>query len=192
MMKKNSENISVRLAKSADIVGVKELLERHHVKNLVTEQRVDGFVTTDMTVQQLEALSKKEDGVIIAYDEEAGKVIGLLLGASWEFLSAWPMFDYMAKILEEYRFNGQALSAVTSYQYGPICIDPAYRSQGIGEIMLDLQRKVFASRYEHTVTFVNTLNPRSYAFHTRNGFQDLGFFEFNSNKYYMLAINTSN
>lgn len=190
-METKVKNITVRLANSADIADVKNLLEQHHVKNLSIDQRQNGFVTTDMTEQQLENLSNKENGVIIAYDEEKKKIVGLLLGASWEFLKAWPMFNYMADILKDYQFNGEALSAASSYQYGPICIDSAYRSQGVGEKLLAYQREVFAPRYDHTVTFVNVLNPRSYAFHTRNKFEDLGFFEFNSNKYHMLAINTS-
>lgn len=191
MMKNCAENITYRLATHDDIAGVKQLLERHHVKNLNSDQRENGFVTTDMTEQQLQDLSDRENGVTIAYDEKEKKVVGLLLGASWDFLKPWPMFDYMAGILKDYSFNGEVLSAETSYQYGPVCIDVAYRSQGIGEKLLAHQREVFASRYKHTVTFVNVLNPRSYAFHRRNNFEDLGFFEFNSNKYYMLAINTA-
>ncbi|MDR8289531.1 N-acetyltransferase, partial [Acinetobacter baumannii] len=50
---------------------------------------------------------------------------------------------------------------------------------------------VFAPRYPVIVTFVNVLNPRSYAFHTRNQFEDVGFFHFNGNKYHMMALPTS-
>ncbi|WP_233598522.1 N-acetyltransferase [Erwinia sp. 198] len=144
-----------------------------------------------MTGQQLQDLSDSENGVAIAYDEKAKKVVGLLPGVSWGFLKPWPVFDYMAGILKNYPFNGEVLSAATSYQYGPVCIDVAYRSQGIGERLLDYQREVFSSRYKHTVSFVNVLNPRSYAFHRRNKLEDPGFFEFNNNKYYMLAMNTT-
>ena len=191
MMNNYADNITFRLATHEDIAGVKQLLERHHVKNLNPNQRENGFVTTDMTEQQLQDLSDSENGVTIAYDEKEKKVVGLLLGASWGFLKSWPMFDYMAGILKDYSFSGEVLSAAASYQYGPVCIDVAYRSQGIGEKLLAHQREVFASSYKHTVTFVNVLNPRSYAFHRRNKFEDLGFFEFNGNKYYMLAIKTA-
>ncbi|WP_380180819.1 GNAT family N-acetyltransferase [Kalamiella sp. sgz302252] len=189
-MKDNSVKITVRLANSEDIAEVKQLLERHHVKNLAAEQRANGFVTTDMTEQQLKNLSDEESGVVVAYDEEKQKMVGLLLGASWQFLKPWPMFDYMANILQNYQFRNESISAVSSYQYGPICIDAAYRSQGIGEKLLAFQRKVFAKKFGQTVTFVNVLNPRSYAFHRRNQFEDVGLFEFNNNKYHMLAMNT--
>lgn len=102
-----NENIVIRLAQDVDIPEVKQLLERYHAKNLAGEQRANGFVTTDMTEQQLSELSSAESGVVIAVDRSCDKVIGLLLGGSWEFLSPWPMFKYMASILNEYRYQGK-------------------------------------------------------------------------------------
>ncbi|WP_232251604.1 GNAT family N-acetyltransferase [Serratia sp. MYb239] len=189
MMK--NENIHVRLAQATDIPQVKKLLERYHAKNLEGEQRANGFVTTDMTEQQLIELCNSENGVIIAVDKSDDKIIGLLLGASWKFLKPWPMFDYMADILKDYAYQGQQLSAETSYQYGPICVAEEYRSNGVGELLLEYQRKVFSTRYPVIVTFVNVLNPRSYAFHTRNEFEDVGKFKFNGNNYHMMALPTS-
>ena len=186
-----NENIVIRLAQDVDIPEVKQLLERYHAKNLAGEPRANGFVTTDMTQQQLGELSSAESGVVIAVDRSCNKVIGLLLGGSWEFLSPWPMFKYMASILNEYRYQGKKLDAASSYQYGPICVAEEYRGQGVGELLLEYQRKVFAPRYPVIVTFVNVLNPRSYAFHTRNQFEDVGFFNFNGNKYHMMALPTS-
>ena len=184
------DNINVRLAEKKDIPKVKKLLERYHAKNLEAEQRANGFVTTDMTEQQLSDLCERESGVVIAIDNTNNKVVGLLLGASWQFLQPWPMFDYMAGILKEFTYQGVNLDAETSYQYGPICVAEEYRSCGIGESLLAYQRHVFAARFSVTVTFVNVLNPRSYAFHTRNKFEDLGFFNFNGNKYHMMALPT--
>lgn len=185
-----SDNTIVRLANKNDIQQVKKLLERYHAKNLEGKQRENGFVTTDMTEGQLTALCESEHGVVIAIDKNTNNVIGLLLGASWQFLQPWPMFDYMASILKEYSFQDRALDAKSSYQYGPICIAEEFRSCGIGEQLLAYQRRVFATRYPVAVTFVNELNPRSYAFHTRNKFEDIGFFNFNGNKYHMMALPT--
>lgn len=185
------KNIIIRLAQASDIAEVKKLLERYHAKNLESEQRANGFVTTDMTEQQLSKLCAAENGVVIAVDQTNDKVIGLLLGASWKFLSPWPMFEYMASILDQYSFQGERLDAATSYQYGPICVAEEYRSRGVGELLLEYQRKVFAAHYPFIVTFVNVLNPRSYSFHKRNSFDDVGFFNFNGNKYHMMALPTA-
>jgi ribosomal protein S18 acetylase RimI-like enzyme len=188
--KLSCENIVVRLATNNDLTEVKALLERYHAKNLEGEQRENGFVTTDMTVKQLSELLAQESGVVVAVDTSENKIVALLLGASWQFLNPWPMFDYMSRILEQYRYNNERLDADSSYQYGPICVAEEYRGCGIGELLLDYQRKIFAARYPVVVTFVNVLNPRSYSFHIRNEFKDVGFFNFNGNKYHMMAMNT--
>ncbi|SQC16362.1 Uncharacterised protein [Klebsiella pneumoniae] len=49
----------------------------------------------------------------------------------------------MASILNEYRYQGEKLDAVSSYQYGPICVAEEYRGRGVGEMLLEYQRKVF-------------------------------------------------
>lgn len=184
------KNITVRLALKEDIIEVKKLLETHHVKNLNEEERKDGFVTTDMTIQQLTSLQEKENGITIAIDNTNNKIVALLLGGSWDFLKVWPMFEYMTGILKDYKFENKALEVSSSYQYGPICIAKEYRGLKIGEALLKLQLETFSSRFPNVVTFVNVLNPRSYAFHIRNKFEDLGLFSFNNNKYHMMAIKT--
>lgn len=187
-LKKN--NITIRFASDNDIPSVKKLLERYHVKNLDVHERENGFVTTDMTIPQLSELCHSENGVLIAVDENTHSVAGLLLGASWQFLTPWPIFNHMANILNHYELNGKKLDRATSYQYGPICIAEEYRSQGIGESLLAYQRQVFSARYTMAVTFVNVLNSRSYAFHTRSQFENVGCFDFNNNRYYIMAIST--
>ncbi|QZN97569.1 GNAT family N-acetyltransferase [Symbiopectobacterium purcellii] len=189
-MEMRQGSITVRSAGLADIQHVKALLERYHAKNLIADQRDNGFVTTDMTVEQLDTLRLAENGVTVAVDEGNNRVVGLLLGASWAFLQPWPMFDYMASILNAYTFNDHKLDPAHSYQYGPICIAEAYRGRGIGELLLAHQQQIFATRYPVVVTFVNVLNPRSYAFHSRNQFEDVGFFSFNGNNYHMMALPT--
>ncbi|WP_127960477.1 GNAT family N-acetyltransferase [Serratia microhaemolytica] len=181
------QGIKIKCATEQDIPQVKELLERYHSKNLIGESRSNGFVTTDMTIAELQALTHQEQGVTIAIDTSSGVVVGVLIGASWDFLKPWPMFDYMQGVLGDYFFQGECLSKQTSYQYGPICIAEEYRSKGIGEKLLEYQRRLFAECFPLAVTFVNRVNPRSYAFHIRAGFVDVGQFQFNSNHYQMLG-----
>ncbi|WP_241647149.1 GNAT family N-acetyltransferase [Rosenbergiella metrosideri] len=185
-----NNNFIIRNATTGDIQEVKALLERYHAKNLDDQQKKNGFVTTDMTISQLSQLCNEENGVAIAIDEDTGKIVAILLGASWSFLKPWPMFEYMAKILPNYSFRNSQLNSSESYQYGPICIAEEYRGLGIGEKLLDHQRKEFSKNYENVVTFVNVKNSRSYAFHKRNKFEDIGRFEFNGNHYHLMAIGT--
>lgn len=185
-----TDNITVRLADHDDIPATSRLLERHHAKTLQDDQRANGFVTTELSVEDFGRLIDSEKGVTIAVDESKDDVIGMLAGASWEFLSAWPMFKHMAEILDQYTFDGKPLDVKTTYEYGPICIDEEYRGQGLGEKLIEFQRREFSQRYPVMVTFISTKNPRSYRFHTRSGFEEVGTFEFNDNEYWLMAMKT--
>ena len=54
------DNIEVRLARMQDFDGVKELLAAYHVNTIAPEDKKDGFVTTNLTDEQLENLIVKE------------------------------------------------------------------------------------------------------------------------------------
>lgn len=185
------EKFEIRLATTEEIPLVKALLERYHAKNLQTDkERTNGFVTTDMTEQQLETLLSVENGVAVAVERSTGTLAGLLLGASWQFLSDWPMFLHMVELLPEHRHEDKKLSPENCYQYGPICIAEEYRGEGVGEALADFQRKVFGERYPISATFVNFKNQRSLSFHERYGWKHAGEFGFNGNDYFLLTIDT--
>lgn len=111
--------MEIRLATMADAEGVKKLLKANHVSNVPDDQKKNGFVTTNLTDEQLKHLIEDEKGVMIAVDAE-GRVRGFALAASWEYWSQWPLFAYMIEILPQYSLDGVALSKENSYQYGPV------------------------------------------------------------------------
>ncbi|WP_201783347.1 hypothetical protein [Hymenobacter sp. AT01-02] len=89
-------------------------------------------------------------------------------------------------------YAGQQLSTENSYQYGPICIDKAYRGSGVLERIFDFSREQMSARYPVLVTFINRINTRSYAAHTQKlGLEVIHEFEFNNNHYLELAYETS-
>ncbi len=53
--------IEIVQATMEDFDGVKALLKGNHVSNLSEEEQKNGFVTTNLTDEQLEALIIKED-----------------------------------------------------------------------------------------------------------------------------------
>jgi len=84
------------------------------------------------------------------------------------------------------------LTTDNSYQYGPVCIDKSIRGSGALEIMFDFSREHMAKRFPILVTFINKINPRSYAAHTKKlGLTVIQEFEYNSNNYYELVYDTS-
>ena len=59
--------------------------------------------------------------------------------------------------------------------------------------LFDLMRSSFASKFPIGVTFINKLNERSFAAHTRKlDLEIVDEFEFNGNSFYTLAFVTAN
>lgn len=184
------KTVRFKIAELSDIESILKLHFKYQVDSIAQEDKKDGFVTTAFTVEQLSSLITQEQGLFIALDSD--EVVGYVMSASWEFWSIWPMFVHMIKDLENLEYLGQKLTVQNSYQYGPICIDKKFRGSGLLEELFDFTRVEMSKKYPILVTFVNKINPRSYAAHTRKlGLTLIQEFEFNNNSYYELVYDTS-
>ncbi len=182
--------MTFKIAELCDIDKVLELHYRYQVDSILEADKKDGFVTTAFTKDQLSDLINKEQGLFIAKKDD--QVVAYVMAASWQFWSIWPMFRFMVKDLKNLNYLGQELSVDNSYQYGPVCIDKSVRGSGVLESIFDFSREHMSKRYPILVTFVNKINPRSYAAHTKKlGLTVIQEFEFNDNHYYELVYDTS-
>lgn len=174
-----------------DFENIVSLHRTYHKDFIKSEDRANGFVTTNFTTVQLETLILKEQGVTIAKDN-TGKVLAYAAAASWQFWEQWPLFAYMIEHLPEYSLEGQRLSIKNSYQYGPICVDKSMRSTGLFEQIFYASLASMRNRYPIMVTFINQINCRSYAAHTKKvHMSEAGTFQFNHNNYYLMACSTT-
>ncbi len=172
-----------------DLEGVLALHRKYHIDSIDINDKPNGFVTTNFTQEQLETLINVENGITIA--KENGIVVGYAMAASWQFWSAWPLFAHMIQELPKNALGNQILTADNSYQYGPICIDSALRGKGVLEKIFSASLENMANRFPIMVTFINQINHRSYAAHTKKvPMTTVGTFQFNNNDYYMLACPT--
>ena len=173
-----------------DIASVNELQKRYHVSTVSEEDKKDGFVTTLFTQEQFSDIITKENGLTIALD--GGKVIAYAMAASWQFWSQWPMFQFMIGDLPNVSYIGKQLTAENSFQYGPVCIDKAYRSKGVVCNLFETSRITMSKRFPILITFINQANPRSFAAHTKKvGFEVIKTFDYNNNHYYELGYDMS-
>ena len=178
--------MEISRAGMTDLDGVMDLHRRYHISSISPGDKPDGFVTTNFTPEQLHALVEKERGITVAKDD--GRIIAYAMAASWQFWSEWPLFAYMIEKLGENSYNGLSLSVENSYQYGPICVDRQYRGSGVFQKVFYASLDSMAGRYPVMVTFINRINHRSYAAHTKKVTMDtVCTFKFNQNDYYMLA-----
>ncbi len=182
--------MEIRVARVSDIDDVLELHYKYHIASIKEEDKASGFVTTPFTKDQFTTLVTDEHGLFIARQD--GVVVAYVMAASWKFWSQWPMFSQMIEGLPALQFRGQQLSAKNSYQYGPVCVDKLVRGSGILEKIFDFARVKMAERYPILITFINKINTRSFAAHTKKlGLEVINEFEFNGNQYYELAYDTS-
>ncbi|MCE2571104.1 GNAT family acetyltransferase [Motilimonas eburnea] len=181
--------MKARLATVADIPEVLELHARYQVDSIAEQDKADGFITTAFTGAQLVELIESEQGLSVV--TKSGSIVAYAMAASWQFWARWPMFAHMIKDLPSLSYEGYQLSTDNSYQYGPVCVDKSVRGQGALELVFEFSLQHMSSRYPVLVTFINKINPRSYAAHTNKvGLQVIQEFSFNNNHYYELACLT--
>ncbi|MDD4657970.1 MAG: GNAT family acetyltransferase [Eubacteriales bacterium] len=179
-----------RNAEKEDIPGIAALQQKYHVSTISDEDRPDGFVTTLFSEAQFAELIEKENGLAIALDGE--KIVAYAMAASWQYWSAWPLFQYMIEDLPNTEYLGQRLSTENSYQYGPICIHRDYRGTEVLPNLFEFSRRQMAPRFPILITFINKINTRSFKAHTEKlGLEVIKTFEFNNNQYYDLGYDMS-
>ena len=179
-----------RNATIEDIPQIQALQQAYHISSIREEDKKNGFVTTLITAEQLQELIERENGISLACDGDV--VAGYAMAGSWDFWSKWPLFVQMIADLPNITYCGQTLSTRNSYQYGPVCIDIAYRGKGVLESLFQFSASQMSSRYPILITFINQVNERSFAAHTKKvGLEVIKTFSFNGNHYYELGYETS-
>lgn len=183
-------NISLTLATIDNIDEVLALHYKYQVDSISAEDKADGFITTAFTESHLKHLIEDEDGLCIAVVDN--KIVAYAMAASWQFWSQWPLFEFMVSHLNDANLNNQILTAENSYQYGPVCVDKSVRGSGVFENLFEFSLAHMHQRYPIMVTFINKINPRSFAAHTqKTSLEVINTFEFNNNHYYKLACPTA-
>lgn len=185
-----------RQAKSSDTPGILALQNRNLLSNLSEAEQKNGFVTTAFAVAQIEALMA-DGGVFVAVessaDDRSETVIGYVFAGSWAYFAQWPIFPFMLARLPALDLGGRlpfnVINEPNSFQYGPVCVDAAYRGQGVFPRLFETMRLGMCERFPIGVTFINRLNPHSYHAHTKKlGMTVIDEFEFNGRPYYGLAF----
>jgi hypothetical protein len=179
----------IRTAIESDFTGILDLQARNLYANLAATELPGGFVTTPFSSDLLRLLMN-QDGVFVAASEQ--QINGYLLAGDWDFFAQWAIFKVMIDRLPQLIYQGQQITVANSFQYGPICIDRSIRGGQVFPELFNLMRSNFASKFPIGVTFINKINERSFAAHTRKLNLDIiDEFEFNGGSFYTLAFLTA-
>ena len=180
--------MTLRSATLQDIEGVVVLQNKYLLVNTPENERQNGFVTTPFTVPQLEEIIGL-DGLFVAGNE--GKIVAYAFAGSWTYFSQWAIFPFMVNRLSDIKYGNFEIIEQNSFQYGPVCIDMAYRGSGLFPRLFEVMRIAMNARYPIGVTFINKINQRSYEAHTKKlKMEVVDEFTFNGNNYYGLAFRT--
>ena len=183
--------IKTRIGNKNDITGILSLQEKYLFRNLTDEERKSGFVTTPFTVNQIEEIFK-QNGIFVA-DNENDVIIAYAFAGSWKYFEQWEIFNFMVSRFPKLSFHGREITTENSFQYGPVCIDKAYRGKGLLNLIFEEMRIEFFKKYPISVTFINKVNGISEKAHTKKlGWVIIDEFEFNDKTYIGLAFDMKN
>ena len=116
--------------------------------------------------------------------DENGTVKAFALAAGWDYWMQVPIMKRMTEVLPDMPFEGTALDETNTYQYGPVCVDVSVRGTGVFEGIFKASLKQFEDQYPVMVTFINQINVRSYAAHTKKAHMtEIGTFDFCVNNF---------
>ncbi len=180
--------MTYRLATSSDFKGIFALQSTYHISQIREADKQNGFVTTLLNEQQLNDLVGLS-GLFVACDND--NVIGYALAFSWQYGQQWAIFEHMITTFSSLRFEEYPITVENSFQYGPVCIDLAYRGGTVLQGLFQVICTHFQDKYALGATFINQINLRSVKAHTQKlPMKIIAEFEFNHNNYYTLGFYT--
>ncbi len=146
-----------------------------------TEKEREGFVTVEHDLDILKKMHDRQPHIIAKHEDH---VIGYALSMVKDFKDQIPVLQPMfLKIDEE-------LQGKSSYLVmGQICIDKAYRKQGIFRGLYTKMRDELNTKYDLLITEVAASNARSLNAHYAIGFKDLMIYEDNTTKWHLIYWN---
>ena len=178
--------IEYRRAGPEDYFSIVRLQRANYIGNLTEEERREGFLSAEFTLEQIAAIATDLGIAIVTIGDD---VAGCLCGIRREFDHGSPVVAKMIESYDQARFEGKPLRAFNSYIYGPVCIARQHRRHGLLRGLYEFQKKDLAGRFEIGVALVSHSNPHSMQAHVGGlGMTEAGEFEVNGNLFAILAF----
>ncbi|OJJ22445.1 GNAT family N-acetyltransferase [marine bacterium AO1-C] len=157
------------LTTDAEIHQLLALQQSNLPKSISSEEAQNqGFVTVEHNFELMKAMNDAEAHVIAKNEQE---VVGYCLVMLSSFQDRIPVLQPMFALLDGLNYKNKSLSEYQYFVMGQVCIDKAYRGQGIFDgLYLNLKQN-YLNKYDFVVTEVATRNVRSIKAHQRVGFE---------------------
>ena len=136
--------IEYRRAGAEHYAGIVRLQRANYIANLSAEERREGFLSAEFSLEQVAAIASDLGIAIVTMDDE---LAGCLCAIRREFDHGSPVVAKMLECYDQARFEGKPLSAFNSYIYGPVCIVRHYRRRGLLRGLFNFQKKDLAGQF---------------------------------------------
>jgi hypothetical protein len=146
----------------------------------------EGFLSARFSREQFLEMDR-DLAVIVAAQGE--RIAGYLCASSVELNRRIPLLAAMMGRYPDLRFGGEPVDQLSSFVYGPVCIDHEFRGAGVLTQLYQTLLTELAGRFDVGVAFVSKDNPRSLAAHvSKLGMCNVGDFELNGKHYWIVAF----
>ncbi len=165
-----SQIVYKRAETEGELLQILEI-QRANIKLLLSEEAIktEGFVSVKHTFDVLKRMNDACPHIIATHKEKVvGYALCMLNAFRNDVPALIPMFEYMDGIIES-----KNLSELHYLIMGQICIDKAYRKQGIFKKMYQCFKDELKSDFDAVVTEVDSKNNRSSEAHRAVGFEIL-------------------
>lgn len=158
-------------SKTEDLEGILQLQKRNLPISLTEhEMASQGFVTVVHSLIDLQKLNETEQHIIARDDD---KVIAYLLAMTAKSRDAIPVLKPMFTMFNSIQFCNKPVAAYNYIVVGQVCVDKAYRGQGILDGCYAAYKNSFSHKYDFAITEIATKNARSINAHKRIGFKNV-------------------
>lgn len=151
-------------------------LQKNNLKQHITadEKNEQGFLTMPFNMDMLEKFHAIAPAVIVKDDD---RVVAYAIVVLQEGRKSYPDLEPMFVNLEQLTWKGRPLHSFKFYVMGQICVDKAYRSKGLFDMLYQKHKEIYEHRFDFIVTEISTSNHRSLKAHKRVGFVTINTFK---------------
>lgn len=175
-----------RLSKDdSDLEKILVLQKANLKQNLDQATReTQGFVSLQHDLPLLQKIQAQMPSVI-AIDQAI--LAGYALSLPVNCIGLFPDLNEIYALLPSLSFKGRLMENRRYYYMGQICIDAAYRGQGVFKQLYQTHAQLFGKEYDCMVTEVSSLNLRSTTAHLKLGFEIIHRYEDASGEWLVIA-----
>lgn len=154
-----------------DLPGILDLQKRNLPAHLGEDEiKSQGFVTVVHSAGDLRKLNAIERSIIAKNNDT---VIAYLLAMTAASKADIPVLIPMFDMFEKIQLNNKPVSQYNYLVVGQVCVDKAYRGQGVLDNCYAAYRDHFQQTYDFAITEISLRNQRSIRAHQRIGFSEI-------------------